>query len=95
MPVKILKANEVRNNWRDIVDKAHTGEEDIVVERYGKPMVAVIPYEDYLALEEQLDDLRATRRAAMAYVRWKENPADVEPYSKFREALVKEGRLDE
>ena len=84
MPVKILKANEVRNNWRDIVDKAHTGEEDIVVERYGKPMVAVISYEDYLALEEQLDDLRATRRAAMAYERWKENPSDVEPYSKFR-----------
>ena len=58
-------------------------------------MVAVIAYNDFLALQEELDDLRAGRRAAEAYEAWKANPSRGTPYEDFRAELVAEGLLDE
>jgi len=54
-----------------------------------------ITYEDYLALREQLDDLRATRRPDPAYAEYLRNPSSARPYSEIRADLVAEGLLDE
>lgn len=95
MPVKVLDSNKARTNWRDILDMASVGATDVVVERYGKPIVAVIAYEDFAALQDELDDLRAGRRAAEAYEAWKQDPSWGTPYEEFRAELVAEGSLDE
>jgi PHD/YefM family antitoxin component YafN of YafNO toxin-antitoxin module len=95
MPVKVLDSNTARTQWRDILDTAGGGNTDVVVERYGKPMVAVIAYDDFLALQEELDDLRAGRRAAEAYEAWQKDPGRGTPYEDFRAELVAEGLLDE
>lgn len=95
MPTQVFNANEARLKWRDIVDAAHAGGEDIIVERYGKPMVAVISYQDYLDIEEELDDVRAARRAAAAYEAWKQNPSVGRPWKEVEQELLDDGLLDE
>jgi PHD/YefM family antitoxin component YafN of YafNO toxin-antitoxin module len=66
----------------------------VVVERYGKPMVAVIAYEDFVALKDELDDLRAARRAAEAYEAWKSDPSWGRSWDEVEADLVAEGLLD-
>jgi prevent-host-death family protein len=47
----------IRREWREIVETVKSGT-NIVVSIDNRPEVAVIPYEDYLALQEQLEDLQ-------------------------------------
>ncbi len=95
MTVRTYESNRARSQWRDVLDEATTGEADIVVERYGKPVAVVISYADYEALADELDDLRAARRAAAIYEGWKRDPSSARPYAEIREELVAEGKLDE
>jgi prevent-host-death family protein len=95
MSVKVIDSNRARALWREILDKAQAGGEDVIVERYGKPVAAVIAYEDFVALEDALDDLRASRRAGAAYEEWKREPSRAVPYESFRANLVSERLLDE
>jgi len=44
-----------------IIDKVQRGECDVIVTRYVRPIVAIIPYRDYLAVKEALDQIRAER----------------------------------
>lgn len=45
MTVQVMKSDEARTNWRDLLDTASAGEFDIVIERYGKPTATVVNYE--------------------------------------------------
>lgn len=73
MTVSRLDSSTARANWHKILDAAQTGTET-VIERCGKPTAVLLPWADYEALTEELDDLRAARRAAAAYEAWKRNP---------------------
>lgn len=55
--IKRMGAREARNNFSDLVGSVHYGHETVIVERSGKPMVAVIP----VALYEQLMTEREKR----------------------------------
>ncbi len=94
MPVKMLDNNTARTQWRDVMDTASGGDTDVVVERYGKPMVAVIAYNDFVALQDELDDLRAARRAAETYEAWKRDRSRGRPWEEVEAELVAEGLLD-
>ena len=63
MTISTWDSNDARIKWREVIDTAAAGDTDVVITRYGKPVVAVIDYADFLALQEELDDLRATKRA--------------------------------
>lgn len=93
MTVMTLDSRNARTKWRDIMDTAQTGGET-VIERYGRPTAVVVPFEDWQALQDDLDDLRAARRAAVAYEAWKRDPSLGRPYSEVRAELVAEGLLD-
>ena len=43
-------AREARNRFADLLGSVHYGGEAVIIERSGKPMVAVIPVEMYQAL---------------------------------------------
>jgi prevent-host-death family protein len=58
MTVRTLESRAAREQWRDLLDAA-AGQTDIIITRYGKPMTAMIRYEDYLLLREELRKLRA------------------------------------
>jgi prevent-host-death family protein len=92
MTVTTIGSREARQKWRDLLDAVYTGSADIVIERNGKPMATLIPYEDYLALAEALDDLRAARRVAAAYKAAQKMGLS---YDEIREELRSKGLLDE
>ena len=91
----ILSSREARTRWRDVLDAVNQGKTDVVIERYGKPVAAVIAYEDYEALMEELEDLRDGRLAVAAYEEWKRDPSTARPYEEIRAELIAEGLLDE
>ena len=64
MTVKTLESRSARKNWRDLLDSAIAGQTDIVITRYGKPVTAMIRYEDYIALQDELVKLRAQQNEA-------------------------------
>jgi prevent-host-death family protein len=90
---QVFNSEEARTHWRDILDAASKGL-DVVIARYDKPMAAVIPIADYEALVEELEDLRAARRAQTALEAWREDSSRGRPYAVVREELASEGLLD-
>jgi hypothetical protein len=56
----------------------------VVMERYGKPLMAMIPYDDYLALQEQLEDLRDLRLAEAAHARYKRDPSSARSWEEVK-----------
>lgn len=93
MVPQVFNSEDARTRWRDILDAASRGL-DVVIARYGKPMAAVIPIADYEALVEELEDLRAARRAQAALEAWREDASRGRPYAVVREELAAEGLLD-
>lgn len=64
MTVKTLESRAARENWRDLLDTAMTGNTDVIITRYGKPVTAMIRYDDYIALQAELVMLRARQSEA-------------------------------
>lgn len=44
---KHMSAREARNKFSDLMGSVHYGGEEVIVERSGRPMAAVIPVEMY------------------------------------------------
>jgi len=59
MPVK-LKSSQVQQNFGQAVDRAML-EEDVIVERYGLPRVAIVEYKRYQRLVEAEKELLRSR----------------------------------
>jgi len=60
-----MKSREAREKWRDVLDRVLRGG-DVIIERYGKPVAALISVQDYDELREEIDELRSIRSAAEA-----------------------------
>jgi DNA-binding transcriptional regulator/RsmH inhibitor MraZ len=52
-----MTSDQARIKWRDTVDTAFQGGE-VVIERYGKPMVAVVNYDHWSRMANELARLR-------------------------------------
>lgn len=61
--IQTFDSNQARARWRDLLDAAQTLETDVVITRYNKPVVAMLAYEDYVAIREELQRQRARRAA--------------------------------
>lgn len=59
MPVK-LKSSDVQQSFGEVMDRALL-EDDVIVERYGTPRVAIIEYKRYQRLVEAEQELLRTR----------------------------------
>jgi prevent-host-death family protein len=90
-----IGSREARQKWRDLLDAAYTGGVDTIIERSGRPVAALIPYEDYLAIQDALDDLRAARRAAETYAALKQNPKLGRAYEEIRANLANKEESDD
>lgn len=63
MTIQVLESNQARNNWREMLDAVLIDDVDVVITRYNKPLVTVVAFEDYLAIQEELNRQRAKRKA--------------------------------
>ena len=87
MTIATWDSNDARIKWRAMLDIAAAGVTDVVITRYGKPLVAVIDYEDFLALREELDDLRAARRADAIFEEYLRDPSSAHPWDDIIDGL--------
>jgi prevent-host-death family protein len=94
MTVTTWDSRAARENWRKLLDAATTGRSDIVITRHGQPAAALIAYEDYLALQDELDELRAARRAEETVAAWRADPSIARPWTEVEAELVTKGLLD-
>ena len=95
MSRSVVSSREARARWQDLLDIVGGGKEEIIITRNKKPIVALVAFEDYEALREQLEDLRSARRAEEAYRAWQRDDSLARPYAEVREELLAEGLLDE
>jgi prevent-host-death family protein len=95
MATETISSREARTRWRDVLDKVLTRSADVIIERSGKPVAVLIPVEDYKQLIDELDDLRASRRAAAAYKEYKEDSSIARSLEEISADLKAEGLLDE
>jgi prevent-host-death family protein len=93
MTVRTVDSNRARIHWREILDAARAGE-DSVIEHYGKTTAVVLPFADWEALQEALDDLRAARRGQVAYEAWQRDPSLGRPWSEVKAELIRDGLLE-
>ena len=63
MTIKILESNRARSHWREILDAVLSGETDVVITRYHKPVATLVAYDDYLFIQGELVKRRLERRA--------------------------------
>lgn len=61
MPTKI-RAADARNNFAEILGRAHFGGESFLIEKQGKPFAVVLGFEEYRRLIERLS---ASKEAAV------------------------------
>ncbi len=89
MAAKVISSDQARAKWRDVIDAAVAGE-NVIIERYGKPAAAVIPYQDFLELEEMLEDLHDIREAQIALEEWQRDPDSFQPWEDVKKELFGE-----
>ncbi|HIP70962.1 MAG TPA: type II toxin-antitoxin system prevent-host-death family antitoxin [Anaerolineae bacterium] len=94
MATTVYSSDKARTRWRHVIDAAVAGE-NVIIERYGKPAAAVIPYQDFLELEEMLEDLHDIREAQIALDEWRRDPSTARPWEDIKADLIADGLLDE
>lgn len=62
---KTVSASEAQNNFGAVVRWAQEQQEDVIIERRGKPAVVLIPYNEYLEIQ-RLRHRERKRRAVEA-----------------------------
>jgi hypothetical protein len=80
MPARTMTSDEARSNWRKLLEGALSGDTDTIVERFGQPVGALIPFADYVAILEALEDLRVVRQAISAVKEWEIDPSTARPW---------------
>ena len=88
-----MDSNEARTRWRDVLDAGALGV-DVVITRYNKPVSVMINYEDYLAITEQLEDLRDARSAHETLEKIRQDPSRLRPLEDYIKELIARGELD-
>lgn len=56
MKIATNSATEARNRFGDVIRIAYRGQEHLIVERAGIPVVAIVPFSDYEQLLTQFQD---------------------------------------
>jgi prevent-host-death family protein len=65
---KVVSSTELQKRTRDVIDLARTQDMAIVVETYGKPMVVILPYDEYqeyMAFKQRQQEARQARFAKL------------------------------
>lgn len=84
MSVSIVKSDEARNNWRALLDKVFADRDEVVVERYNKPLAVLVNYDVWDRMKKSHAAMLAQRAAEM----------DTGPEASIPWEVVKRGMID-
>lgn len=87
---KTIDSRSARENWRTVVDEVITGESATVITRHGAPVVALIRYQDFVAIQKQLEDLRAEQQLVALYARYQKEGEPPPTWQETQERLLHE-----
>ena len=88
MPTRTMSSDQARANWCRLLESALTGYGDTIIESNGQPVGALIPFGDYIAVRETLEDQRLARQAMPALEEWQADSSSARPW---REVLAELG----
>ena len=91
MTVMTIRAEEARMQWRETIEAAYVDKKDVVIERYGKPIVTVIAHTKWLALLKRLKELELTARGVKAYEEMMADPSLIVSEEEYDQMLEKAG----
>ncbi|HHH41638.1 MAG TPA: type II toxin-antitoxin system Phd/YefM family antitoxin [Chloroflexi bacterium] len=76
---RVMSATQVRMHFGDVMRRVAETGEPVIVERAGKPRVAVVPLSDYERLRElETAEVRPRNRAALDWLdRWLSTPDEM------------------
>ena len=57
MEAVTMNSEQARREWREMLDHAYMDNQEVVIERYGKPIVAVVKYTQWQKTQERLEEL--------------------------------------
>lgn len=84
-----MDSRSTRMKWRDVLDTVTTGAADVVVTRNSKATVAIIPFEDYEAIIEQLEEIRESRLADALIEQWQAGKIGARPWAALKATLAR------
>jgi len=61
-----VNATEARRDLPELLSRANYAFERFIIERRGQPVAVILPYEEYVALADTLEDIEDTRLAREA-----------------------------
>jgi prevent-host-death family protein len=70
--VKTINALTLRKKLGSILDEVHNKKTPIVISRANKPLVVMIPFEDYKEIKDEKERERRLRSAASKIDQWRE-----------------------
>lgn len=62
MSTKTMSSDQARSNWREVLETAVAGN-NIIIERYGKPIAAIIPFNQFREDDGKVQTIRETAAA--------------------------------
>ena len=87
METTTISSDQARTKWREILDRTNSGG-SIIIERYGKPAAAMIPYQDFVELAEIMEELQDIREARAALAEWEQNPDSFIPWAETKAEMA-------
>lgn len=84
----------IKAYWDGIFEDLSSGQ-NVIIRRNNKPMAVVIPYEDYLAIQETLENYQDGREAEAILARIKSGEEEVVPWEAVKAELFPEGLPDD
>jgi prevent-host-death family protein len=91
---QVVDANEARRKLRGLLDAAHQGRVTVIA-RFGKPVAAVISYEDYVAARDAIEEGRDIREAEAELEAYRRDPSSFRTLDDIEAEMREQGLLDE
>ena len=89
MATKIVTVSELKANLASVVAQLKAEGVPIYVTQHGKPKAVMVPYEEYEALLEKLDDLEDALAMQQTLSRPQEEAVSLDEYERQRAAWVR------
>lgn len=90
----VMTAEELRRGLGDAFEMVGTGQ-DVVIERRAKPVAVLIRYQDYAAIQQELEDLRDAQRAKEVREAIRSGKMKTKSLEQVKAALKEKGLLDD
>ena len=88
-----IRSEEVRKDWAKTIDFVYGEREDVVVERYGRPIVTIVNHIKWQAVLKRLAELELVIVARQRLREIEEDPSQLISQEEFDQMLIAEGLL--